>query len=395
MSVKASPAMYMEQFRQQNLTVYEPCPPCVRMFTYVFGCIAFSAAGYLLHTTSASVVEHVIDYTECKPPHCTFSKEFHTGMVEFTVDRDMVPPIWIYYQLGNFHQNQRRYVNSRDKYQLSQADNPKLDPLDHGACHPWIESNDQVNYPCGLIARSVFNDTYAFMLKEPRSNVWQPIHVDSSAETIAWDVDVDIFNNVDPEAMHKGVQYQALMNMWMNSMFPPVECKHIHINDIFKPAHVSQRPLTHSGQKRLVADCGNYMRHHPHCNFQLANGESLTCAGEYERTPVKEWGLRNGHFIVWMRVASLTTFRKLWGKVDIPLKANSTVKFFFEDNFPVHEFQGTKAIVVSTANDLIGGRNDFFATGYMAVTILAAIFAVFELYRDRSRPFWGYKPAVE
>jgi len=195
---------------------------------------------------------------------------------------------------------------------------------------------------------------------------------------------------------HKGVEYQASMNMWMNSVFPPVECKHVKITDTFKPAHVAQRSITHAGKEKLVPHCRNYMGHHPHCKFQLANGESLYCSGDYEATPVKEWGLRNGHFITWMRVASLTTFRKLWGKVDVPIKANSKVKFFFEDNYPVHEFKGTKAIVVSTANDWIGGQNDFFAEGFYVVAVLGAIFTVFELYRDRSRPFWGAStPAAE
>ena len=38
--------------------------------------------------------------------------------VTFTPDRDMEPPIYVYYELHNFYQNHRRYVKSRSDKQL-------------------------------------------------------------------------------------------------------------------------------------------------------------------------------------------------------------------------------------------------------------------------------------
>lgn len=82
--------------------------------------------------------------------------------------------MYVYYQLDNFYQNHRRYVKSRDANQL----NGKYLPVDKlGDCDPIIKVGDlwqhqQFNLngkplkendpaiPCGLVAKSVFNDTF-------------------------------------------------------------------------------------------------------------------------------------------------------------------------------------------------------------------------------------------
>merc|ERR1719401_315304 len=80
----------------------------------------------------------------------------------------------------------------------------------------------------------------------------------------------------------------------------------------------------------------------------------------------KEWGIENGHFISWMRVAGLPSFRKLWGKVDKPLKAGSRIRVHYQDNFPVKEFGGRKTLVISTSSGL-SGRKKHIGYGYIAV----------------------------
>ena len=44
--------------------------------------------------------------------NCKCEKEFDIG------EKDMVAPVFMYYELDNFFQNHRRYVESRDNTQL-------------------------------------------------------------------------------------------------------------------------------------------------------------------------------------------------------------------------------------------------------------------------------------
>jgi len=114
---------------------------------------------------------------------------------------DMTPPIFIYYQLENFYQNHRRYVKSRSDDQLR-----GIVVSDYTAirdCEPYASLDgspdpSQFFLPCGLIARSQFNDT--FQLLEPSGN---PVSL--SKDNIAWASDLqDKFNN--PPANAPGIR---------------------------------------------------------------------------------------------------------------------------------------------------------------------------------------------
>nr|XP_016451455.1 PREDICTED: putative ALA-interacting subunit 2 [Nicotiana tabacum]XP_016451456.1 PREDICTED: putative ALA-interacting subunit 2 [Nicotiana tabacum] len=84
----------------------------------------------------------------------------------------MKAPIYVYYQLDNYYQNHRRYVKSRSDKQLLHG----LKYNDTSSCNPEGENNGLPIVPCGLIAWSLFNDTYSFFrgidaLKVNRKNI--------------------------------------------------------------------------------------------------------------------------------------------------------------------------------------------------------------------------------
>ncbi|CAN6175331.1 unnamed protein product [Urochloa humidicola] len=74
------------------------------------------------------------------------------------VPKYMKKPIYIYYQLDRFHQNHRRYARSRSIRQLS---DPKM-AKDTRLCNPEAAADGSPIVPCGLVAWSLFNDTYSF-----------------------------------------------------------------------------------------------------------------------------------------------------------------------------------------------------------------------------------------
>jgi len=78
----------------------------------------------------------------------------------------------VYYQLDNFYQNRRRYVKSRDNSQLAGTYSTKIsgcDPIQK-VSDLWPKQKINLNkntmngdlpaIPCGLVAKSLFNDTF-------------------------------------------------------------------------------------------------------------------------------------------------------------------------------------------------------------------------------------------
>ena len=80
--------------------------------------------------------------------------------VQFRIPNDIGPPVFFYYRLTNFFQNHRRYVKSLDTNQLLGQNVPNS-TISGGSCDPLrLNSDGKPYYPCGLIANSLFNDTF-------------------------------------------------------------------------------------------------------------------------------------------------------------------------------------------------------------------------------------------
>ncbi|CAN1227119.1 Putative ALA-interacting subunit 2 [Linum grandiflorum] len=95
------------------------------------------------------------------------------------VHKYMKAPIYVYYQLDNYYQNHRRYVKSRSDKQLLHG----LRTNDTSACSPEKSAGGRTIVPCGLIAWSLFNDTYTFSREESKLRV--------NRKNIAWSSDRD------------------------------------------------------------------------------------------------------------------------------------------------------------------------------------------------------------
>ena len=94
----------------------------------------------------------------------------------------------------------------------------------------------------------------------------------------------------------------------------------------------------------------------------------------------------NEHFIVWMRVAALPNFRKLYGIINTDIPAGTVISFSIAPRYPVTGFGGKKTLVLSTTS-FIGGKNAFLGIAYIVVgfvcILLAALFAVRQLVGGR------------
>jgi hypothetical protein len=96
--------------------------------------------------------------------------------VDISVEERMEPPIWVVYELGEVHQNYRRYVRSYDSNQMKDGSSvPGVD-----ACLPFKYETFDINstlprdgaiLPCGQIAHSNFNDSYSLSIGGQAINI--------------------------------------------------------------------------------------------------------------------------------------------------------------------------------------------------------------------------------
>jgi len=120
--------------------------------------------------------------------------------LQFSIPEDMNPPVFFYYRLTNFYQNHRRYVKSFQSDQLKgvAVDN---NTISNSACDPikTDPSTGKPYYPCGLIANSVFNDTFYdpvllnVALGSGGSQNINETYVMNSTSGISWDSDSALY----------------------------------------------------------------------------------------------------------------------------------------------------------------------------------------------------------
>ncbi|RFU77569.1 hypothetical protein TARUN_4651 [Trichoderma arundinaceum] len=356
-------------FRQQRLKAWQPIltPKTVLPLFFAIGVI-FAPIGGLLLYASTQVQEIRLDYTHCSADAPDFKNGFgamptsdvetafkssnssidaqwavqagvnitvNTGVripgnrcyLRFNIPESMGPPVLFYYQLTNFYQNHRRYADSFDVDQLKGTARSYGD-IHGGKCTPLY--GDNVNgvkkpyYPCGLIANSMFNDSFTSpeLLNPPggRGNQTRT-YLMSNNTNIAWSSDRDLYN--------------------------PTK---------YKPSDVLPPP--------------NWRERYPN-NYTEQNPPP----------DLKNWEA----FQVWMRTAGLPTFSKLYQRNDTEAMAEGRYQIIVDDFFPTTEYRGTKSIIITTRT-VVGGRNNFLGIAYIVVAGLCIVLGVIFLASHLIKP---------
>lgn len=280
--------------------------------------------GLLLITTTGSVKEARVDYSRCGDCETKPSGEECICSIEFELSSKFTGRAFhMYYGLEKYYQNHRKYATSRsDKqlrgYPLYRDDN----------CEPFESDVDTDQYfaPCGLIANSMFNDTFQLEWVSKTDSDGTVIEMNKeinfTREGIAWPSD-------------HGIKFRNPMGADLVSAF----------NGTTKPP-----------------DWRKY-------------------AYELDPQNPSNNAFLNEPFIVWMRVAAFPTFRKLYGRVSLELNPEldggleeGKYRLTIDYNYPVLYYHSKKFFVLSSTS-IFGGRNLMLGVVYLVVGILLLLLA--------------------
>jgi hypothetical protein len=239
--------------------------------------------------------------------------------IEFGLPNDLDPPIYFYYRLTNFYQNHRRYVQSLNDDQLK---GQALEKGKLGSCDPLSGKNSTPYYPCGLVANSLFNDTF----ETPFTVLNPPAGIDNTYvmtnKNIAWDSDKTRFGKT---------KYTS------DQVLPPP----------------------------------NWVKSYENGRY---TNDTMPNIHEDEE------------FQAWMRTAGLPIFSKLALRNDTGKMSQATYRINIDYRFPVREYSGTKSIVISTRTVMGGKNPflgiAYVVVGGLAV-LLGALFTARHLIKPR------------
>ncbi|KAJ6618249.1 transcription regulator [Mycena sp. CBHHK59/15] len=359
-------------FKQQRLKAWQPIltPKTVLPTLFIIG-ILFAPIGGLLIWGSSLVSEMSFDYTDCENltpspsngslsfstmPSNKYSYNLHSSVskkpvtpptyafldntnnasvtdvsdkkqciIQFEVPADLDPSVLFYYKLTNFFQNHRRYVKSLNSDQLK-GQGVSNTTLENGDCKPLATLNGKAIYPCGLIANSVFNDTFTNpVLQNPGSNDLTTYQFSPSG--IAW----------------------------------PGEAKKYTSNPVGSGGYASLDDIV------------------PPPNWQLRFPSG------YNSTNLPPDLKNDERFQNWMRTAGLPTFTKLYGRNDNDKMTAGTYQVIIGLNFPVQPYKGTKSFVISTVS-WIGGKNSFLGWAYVGAASVFVLLAIAGTARHLIKP---------
>ncbi|CAO3686503.1 unnamed protein product [Umbelopsis ramanniana] len=352
-------------FKQQRLKAWQPLltPKTVLPTLFIAG-IIFAPLGGLFLYESDTVNEIVIDYTQCinqapgvvkvledseyrytftspnttvilaptyelvnsttwlnggSPPNGALVQRCN---IAFNIPMPLHAPVYLYYRLTNFYQNHRKYVKSLSYNQLK---GQVITPTDASTSCTQMsaDANGTIYYPCGLIANSVFNDTFSLNLTL--------LNVPNSANS-----------NQSYEFTDKGITWSSDQSRYGQTTADP--------STIVPP---------------------------PNWRDRYPNGYS---AGNIFDPTTDE------HFQVWMRTSWFPTFRKLYAKYvnDEPFVGGQYM-ISVDLNYDIQAYGGTKSLVI-TGTSFLGNRNSFMGLAYIVMGCICAFLGLVFLVRNFYRP---------
>jgi len=340
---------------QQRIPAWHPIldPVWVIIGLFYLGVIMVPT-GYKMQQLSDNVVElkSTYDYSDDgATPICGINTTYNANRmctIEFTPQEDMRAPILIHYELTNFHQNHKTYESSFDVTQLAGGDSDDAEEN----CAPLYKLGDITLNPCGYQANTFFNDKFTLMSG-------------------------DAFDGEPLKMFEEGIAWQSDLQYKFSQ---PDDFAHEECPDDNCDASCCDGDSWSCSEPYLNAnDEKCYRYYYPDDNTTQYLYET------YSNLISPLEGVENEHFIVWMRLATLPDFRKLYGYIDQSIPAGNTITFQIDANFVVESFGGTKSLILST-NNIFGGKNDYLGRSFIWFGYFCIATAFFFMFKHWCSP---------
>jgi len=231
-------------------------------------------------------------------PYHKYTEDSPVCRIEFNIPEDLQPTVSFYYYLENFYQNHRRYVGSFNAKQLlgepvdgNTINSSTCDPITYDAAN----KTGRIVYPCGIVANSMFNDTFT-------SPLWLNVKNASSPE-----------GQVYQMSNNSGITWPGLRDLYGPTRY--------NYTQIVPPPNWEKRYR------------GGYSEEQPPPNLQ-----------ELES------------FQNWMMLAASPNFYKLYQRNDKDPMIAGTYQIEIVSNFDTTKYNGRKSFVITTLSPM-GSRN--------------------------------------
>ncbi|KAG4946874.1 hypothetical protein JHK87_042881 [Glycine soja] len=322
------------QFTQQNL------PSCKPVLTPAVVIATLLLMGFIFIPVFEIVDRYHID---CVP------EEFRSNKVL----KPMKAPIYIYYQLDNYYQNQldNYYQNHRRKISHTVVGPVEVQHLIEHSTSNWMmnlrssieSSHDLPIVPCGLMAWSLFNDTYTFSRSSSELKNGTFIGGGKLDPSIPLLLFVRLLGTRPSVVRSKPI----LM----------ARCVVI----LARQREGAYSGITH-GELRMVEVVGAKIV-----------GDALLFHD------CSSW------LFLKIRTAPLPTFRKLYGRIEEDLDVDDVIVVHLENNYSTYSFGGKKKLVLSTLSWL-GGKNDFLGVANLFVGAFCILISIIFLLLHVKNP---------
>lgn len=352
---------------QQRLWSWDPVltPSVIVMLLGVLGVVALPI-GITIFVQSNDLYSQTVKYGGSGDSDIDCSS--HSCIASFTIDKDMDGPLYLYYELTNFYQNNIKYQKSIPWTQLS-GDTSETEEDLALICDPLVTNGTDVLNPCGLVSNSFFTDRYGLISATSTINGVNPA-------TAGFDESQLVFTSPDYFQQPNDFDFSSISGSC------PSECGTItqkceSCGEVQSPCKCWKDPMTST----------SYMYHYP---------DDDTTDYLYEMYPNQInpiEGVTNEHFKVWMTIAGLPTFRKPYGKIDGPFKSGDVVKFSVQSYYDVKKFDGTKSLVLTERYSL-GLPNAGIGTTFIVCGTLSIAVAIAFLFKQEVYPRPLGSPAV-
>ncbi|KAK0616113.1 ligand-effect modulator 3 family [Bombardia bombarda] len=228
-------------------------------------------------------------------PYGNYTASRDVCEVQFNIPEDLTPTISFYYHLENFYQNHRRYVGSFNAKQLL-GDAVDGTTINTSTCDPVAHNAEgKIIYPCGVVANSIFNDTFS-----------SPVLLNAANTSDQNPLEYHMENNT-------GITWPGLQDLYGETKYK--------LDEIAPPPNWYER----------------YRYGYTDTNRPI--------------NPAKD-----PHFQNWMMLAASPNFYKLYQRNDNDVMSHGTYTIEIVSNFDTTLYDGRKSFLITTVSTM-GSRN--------------------------------------